>query len=145
MMKKTLLIPAALLLLAACQSNPEHVHENAVTPVSMVVDGYPDRAGDPASGEALFNTLQPDASVTCSACHNTDSEERLIGPGLLNVGTRAQTRLANRPADQYLHDSIINPSAYVVDGYPDIMPKNWGTVFTEDELTDLIAYLKTLH
>jgi hypothetical protein len=38
----------------------------------------------------------------------------------------------------------VKPSAYVVDGYPDIMPKNWGTVFTEDQLNDLMAYLLTL-
>jgi cytochrome c2 len=135
MFKKLLLIPAAILLLAACQSSP-----NAAAPTPANVE----RAGNPERGRALFNTLQPDASITCSTCHRTDTEDRLVGPGLLHVSDRAQNRVADGEAARYLHDSIINPSAYVVEGYPDVMPKNWATIFSEDELADLIAYLMTL-
>jgi hypothetical protein len=44
----------------------------------------------------------------------------------------------------YLHDSIANPNAYVVEGYADIMPKIWGKVFTEAQIDDIISYLLTL-
>jgi len=148
MRKKSLLIAAALLLLAACQASPSvdgHPHQVTPAATSARVNAAPVRTGDPARGQQLFDTLQPDASVTCSTCHHTDSEEPLVGPGLLNVGERAENRVSNRAAAQYLYDSITNPSAYVVDGYPNVMPTNWGKVFSDDELDDLIAYLMTLH
>lgn len=146
MSKKLLLIPAVLLLLAACQSSPAAEGHQATPPATSArVNAASVHTGDPARGQQLFDTLQPDASVTCATCHHTDTEEPLVGPGLLNVGERAENRVSNRAAAQYLYDSITNPSAYVVDGYPNIMPTNWGKVFSDDELDDLIAYLMTLH
>lgn len=101
-------------------------------------------SADAANGQRLFNTFQPAAGIACSTCHRVDSEERLVGPGLLNVGTRAATRVKGQSAIAYLHDSIVNPSAYVVEGYADIMPKTWGKVFTEAQIDDIISYLLTL-
>ena len=48
--------------------------------------------GDPANGQVLFNELQPEAGFACATCHRIDSEERLVGPGLLNISERATTR-----------------------------------------------------
>ena len=100
--------------------------------------------GNAANGKQLFNTFQPAAGISCSTCHRVDSEERLVGPGLLNVGIRAETRVTGLGVVDYLRQSIVQPSAYVVAGYPDIMPKNWGRVFSEQQLNDIIAYLLTL-
>ncbi len=101
-------------------------------------------SADPVSGKQLFNAFQPAAGIACATCHRVDSEERLVGPGLLNVGIRARTRIAGLSAVEYLHQSIVSPSAYVVEGYADLMPKNWGKVFSEKQIDDLIAYLLTL-
>jgi cytochrome c2 len=49
--------------------------------------------GDAANGELLFNTFQADVGFACATCHRADSEERLIGPGLLNIGVQAATRV----------------------------------------------------
>lgn len=100
--------------------------------------------GDPTEGERLFNTVHPAAGAACSTCHRADSEQRLIGPGLLNLRARAAERVPGESALDYIHTSIVQPGAYVVDGYPDIMPKNWGKVFSDEQLNDLIAYLLTL-
>ncbi|MCA9911483.1 MAG: hypothetical protein KC519_22670, partial [Anaerolineae bacterium] len=43
--------------------------------------------GDPVRGEQLFNTLQPAVGFACATCHRVDTTERLIGPGLLGVGS----------------------------------------------------------
>lgn len=43
--------------------------------------------GDPENGEVLFNTLQPEVGFACATCHRVDTTERLIGPGLLGVGS----------------------------------------------------------
>ncbi len=120
----------------------------AVTPAATIsivsteaVDMPP---GDPAEGDRLFHTFQPAAGIQCSTCHRTDSDDRLVGPGLKSVGIRAQTRVPGQSAWEYLHTSIVDPSAYVVADYPNLMPKNWGKVFTEAQIDDLIAYLFSL-
>ena len=163
-----LLISAALLIPAACVSvkvptvtprptrTPTEV--SIATPVDTatpettqppdatgtVTAALEDVPGDPAEGDRLFHTFQPAAGMACMTCHRTDSDERLVGPGLKDVAIRAQTRVAGLTVSQYLHTSIFNPSAYVVDDYPDLMPKNWGRVFTSAQLDDLVAYLISL-
>ena len=101
--------------------------------------------GDAANGEALFNTFQPDAGFACATCHRANSEDRLIGPGLLNVSSRAETRVDGLSALQYIYVSVTNPDAYVVDGFPDsLMPENWAEIYSIDEIRDIMAYLMTL-
>ncbi|MBI5667218.1 MAG: cytochrome c [Chloroflexi bacterium] len=117
---------------------PDVVSADSAPPATAVLPG------DPAEGERLFTTVHPVAGAACSTCHRADSEQRLVGPGLLNIGARAAQRVPGESALDYIRTSIVKPSAYVVDGYPDIMPKNWGKVFSDDELNDLIAYLLTL-
>jgi cytochrome c2 len=103
------------------------------------------RLANPANGETLFNTFQPAASFACSTCHRADSEDRLIGPGLLNIGIRAETRVEGQSAIEYIYASIVDPSAYVVDTYPDgLMPPTWAEIYSESEIYDIIAYLMTL-
>lgn len=101
--------------------------------------------GDPEQGQELFNTFQPDAGYMCATCHWTDREDRLIGPGLLNIGTRATTRVEGQNAVQYIYTSIVNPGAYVVEDFPDgLMPQNWTQIYSQQEINDIIAYLLTL-
>lgn len=102
-------------------------------------------SADPAHGEDLFNTFQADAGFACSTCHHDDSEDRLIGPGLLNVAARAETRVEGQDAVEYIYISIINPDAYLVDGFTDdLMPENWAEIYSDDDIADIMAYLFTL-
>lgn len=102
-------------------------------------------AGDPTNGEQLFKTLQPEVGTMCSTCHLADSDDRLVGPGLLTIGARAGERVPGQDAATYLREAILNPGGYVVEDYADIMPKNWGSAFSEAELADLLAYLLSLN
>ncbi len=46
---------------------------------------------------------------------------------------------------EFLRISIVNPSFEVMTGFPDnLMPKVYGTIFTPQEINNLIAYLLTL-
>jgi cytochrome c2 len=102
-------------------------------------------AGDPVRGQELFTAFQPAANFACATCHLVDSEAQLIGPGLLNVSARAETRVPGQSVEEYLRNSILHPSEFVVPNFPDmLMPQVYGTVFTEDQINDLIAYLMTL-
>lgn len=102
-------------------------------------------AADATNGEALFNLFQPTAGFACATCHLVISEDRLIGPGLRNIGQNAATRVEGQEALDYIYISIVEPSAYVVDTYPDaLMPSMWSEIYSEEEIADLIAYLLTL-
>ena len=100
---------------------------------------------DAEHGAELFTTFQPDAGFACSTCHRPESEDRLIGPGLLNVSVRAETRVEGLNSFEYLYTSIVSPDAYLVETFPDdLMPENWAEIYTEEDILDIIAYLYTL-
>jgi cytochrome c553 len=105
-------------------------------------------AGDAKNGETLATTLG------CTACHVASA----TGPywpakdGTPGVGTRAADRLKD-PAykgkatspEQYLFESVVNPNAYVVNGFASgVMPQNYANQLTDQNLADIIAYLLTL-
>ena len=69
-----------------------------------------------------------------SGCHNTDST-KLVGPGLAGIGDRG---------DEYIRNSITNPSAEIVDGYLNLMPSSFASL-DDSDLDALVAYLKTLN
>jgi cytochrome c2 len=82
-------------------------------------------------GEAVFN-----GGSGCSGCHSTGSGT-LVGPGLAG--------LSSRSSDSEIHQSIADPDAVVVEGFPDsVMPQIFESTLSSDELNDLIAYLKSL-
>lgn len=101
--------------------------------------------GDPAAGQVLFETFMAQANFACNTCHLVDSEAQLIGPGLQNVSVRGETRVAGLSAVEYIRQSIMEPSAYVVEGYPDmLMPQVYASIFTDAQIDDLVAYLMSL-
>jgi cytochrome c oxidase subunit 2 len=92
------------------------------------------------TGEKLFN----DPAYACVTCHKLDATGR--GPTLYGLfgSTVALTGGGKVVADEnYLRESIMNPTAKVVDGYLPIMPSFQGTI-NEENLMQLIAYIKTL-
>jgi len=119
--------------------------ETPIPPTATTEAAAQTVSGDPANGEALFNEMRAEVNFACVTCHYPNQEAQLIGPGLLNIATRAETRVAGETAYEYLHQSIVDPGAYVVEGYPDgLMPRTYAEVFSEEQINDLIAYLFTL-
>lgn len=110
-------------------------------------------AADPANGQVVFTTTHntDKGPWACATCHSvTPDELRIIGPGLWNVSIHGPTHAATpMSAVDYLHQSIVDPNAVIAAGDPpyppDLMPQNWETVLTPQELNDVIAYLMTLH
>jgi cytochrome c553 len=113
--------------------------------------------GDIANGQTLFNTTYTTATGPwmCSVCHSVDeSQMRMIGPGLYGLYERAwEERLPESGEPNpvaYVHKSIVNPGVYMVPPddvgpYPEnMMPQEYATIFTEEELDDLVAYVLSL-
>jgi NitT/TauT family transport system substrate-binding protein len=92
--------------------------------------------GDPANGKTLFNTLG------CAACHAIDSDAVLVGPSLKNISEDASEAPGNMSLDAYIRQSIVDPGAYIVEGFPNVMPP--FDTLSDSDLNDLIAYLLTL-
>ncbi len=102
-------------------------------------------AASAARGAELFQAMQPAAGYACATCHFSDTEARLIGPGLLNIGRRAETRVAGQSGVEYLFTSIVNPGDFIAPDFPEnLEPRNYSQVFSEAEIYDIIAYLLTL-
>ncbi len=142
-----------LLVLAGCNEKqiptqvPVEFHPTAADAVersqgtgttsSKTEDASRQLAGDPLSGEQLF------ADNGCTACHST-GEETIIGPGLAGIYARSEGRVDSRTAEAYIEESIREPGAFVVDGFTEGLMPSFDDL-SASEITDLIAYLKTLN
>ena len=74
-----------------------------------------------------------------------DPDTTLVGPSIAGIATRAGSRVSGLSADDYLRQSITNPSAFVVNGFDDgKMPTDLGEVLTPAEIEAVVAYLLTL-
>jgi cytochrome c2 len=83
----------------------------------------------------------------CTACHSIDGST-LVGPTWEGLAGRTVT-LTNGSTvtadDAYLQESIVSPNAKVAQGFqPGIMPQDFGTRLTPEEIQSVIAYIKTL-
>jgi len=86
-----------------------------------------DKAGDAAKGKEVFDQ--------CAVCHNTDTDEKKIGPSLKGL---------------FKHDKLKNGKAVTVDNVKAMintggngMP-SYADLLSDQEKADVIAYLKTL-
>ncbi len=83
----------------------------------------------------------------CLACHSVDGKPK-VGPTLKALYGRQQEVLMAGTMRQvtvdeaYVRRAITNPMEQVVRGYPPAMPQ---TPMTEQELTEVVRYLKTLN
>ena len=80
----------------------------------------------------------------CNTCHGDQPGAR--GPslvGLFGKKVRTQTGQEVLVDEAYLRESIVNPQARLVAGYPPIMPTFQGLI-SEEGLLQLIAYIKSL-
>jgi cytochrome c2 len=83
--------------------------------------------GDAAKGKEVFEQ--------CAVCHNADSEEKKMGPGLKGLFNRDKMVNGKKPTEA-------NVRAKVEEG-GNGMPA-YKDMLSDQEKDDLIAYLKTL-
>lgn len=88
-------------------------------------------------GQAVF-------TLRCAQCHALTTDTVVIGPSLAGVATRASSRVPGYDSQTYLETSILIPEDYLVDGFANTMPTNFGKELTSEEFTALVAYLMTL-
>ena len=104
--------------------------------------------GDAARGKALYNqkTLGSKSAEGCVSCHNYDASAGKDdkAPYTKGTGTRAASRVPGMTAEDYIHESIMTPDAYVVEGYnKGDMYQTWAKELSPQQINDLVAYLLT--
>ncbi len=101
-------------------------------------------AGGAPAGTLTSTGEQQFATLGCATCHAADGKGR--GPSLVGIAGKAQA-MANGTSviadEAYLRESILNPTAKMVQGYPPLMPTYQGQI-SEEGLASLIAYIKSL-
>jgi len=90
-----------------------------------------------AAGKAAF------AANGCAACHTFGpaNSTGTIGPDLDKL--KAYAAAANMPLEKFIHESIVNPDAYIEKGYTKgVMPTTFKSLPT-GTLNELVAFLAT--
>ena len=94
-----------------------------------------------AAGQELFL-----GAGGCSACHgsgtrapNLRTSEDDLGP----IGARCGDRVSGQDCKAYLHASLTDPTAHVVEGYGAIMPDASRTL-SPAQIWSLVAYLQSM-
>jgi hypothetical protein len=133
----------------------------SLAPLSMVIEAFSigedvdqalaameDLSGDSFNGQLLFNGIEmglDGAELGCAGCH--DGGE---APAAEGTWTRVdeirllEAQFADYTVTQYLVESILQPQAYIVPDYEDVlMPNNFHLRLDAQQLADLVAYLES--
>ncbi len=91
------------------------------------------------AGEQIFH-----GKGTCEICHRI-GQKGTRAPDLAGVGARAAKRKPGVSATAYLVESLLDPAAYLVAGYPAIMPKvdKPPIGLNRSELWAVVAFLES--
>jgi ferredoxin/coenzyme F420-reducing hydrogenase delta subunit len=100
---------------------------------------------DPAAGRKLYSDVSLGNNASCQICHSLEPGDDQAGPTFYGVATRAETRVPGLTAEEYLRQSIVNPDAYIVEGFPaGLMIPDLEETLTKAQIDDLVAFLLTL-
>lgn len=114
--------------------------EETVSPTAETVEGgqppaapQPQAQGNPAKGKLVFTRSG------CGGCHTFKpaGTTGTTGPDLDELPALAEK--AGQPLDEFVRESIVNPDAYVEEGFPKGVMPAWSG--NEQDLADLVAFL----
>lgn len=153
----------ALAVLAGCGGNPALVTPDgaAVQPVSQQesLPQAPDvsdvlvvakeaelsaSAGDPQRGREIFESggEKYTEQFYCSRCHSLDGTGG-YGPTMQGIAVLAGERVPGMTAEAYIRQSILDPDAFIVEGYLQNMGLLHSRLLSQQEVEDLVAFLLT--
>ena len=95
-------------------------------------------SGNAAAGKAVF------ASNGCASCHTFKpaTATGTVGPNLDTAPTSDAKADHNMALAAFVHESIVNPDAYIAKGYTKgIMPATFGKSLSKSDLNNLVAFI----
>ena len=129
--------------------------EAAPTPTAVPAATAAPTTAPAAAAPAQVDLTAVAAAVTkggCAACHvmpGVPNAVGVVGPDMSNIGNEASTRVPGQSAEEYLHESIVNPNAHTAPDCPfgpcvaGAMPANMTQLLTPEEIDLLVDYLLT--
>jgi mono/diheme cytochrome c family protein len=113
------------------------------TPAPAPAPTPPSSGGSGATAQAAAGKKVFVDAGGCGACHTLQDAgtEGTVGPKLDNVAADAQ-KAGKGPLAAYVKQSIEDPNAYVVPGFPSgVMPPDFKQTLTAKQIADLVAYI----
>ena len=90
---------------------------------------------DLQSGKRIF-------AARCASCHSLEEAAGpRYGPSLHRIGREGGNRIDGMDAEEYIFQSIVDPSAYQAPGSTGVMPENAANGLSDDDLLSLTAFL----
>jgi mono/diheme cytochrome c family protein len=88
------------------------------------------------TGEQIFT------AAGCAGCHTfaPAGSNGTIGPNLNDLRAAAAEFAKGKPPEEYVRESILQPDAFVVPGFPNAMPSYEGRL-TDQQINALVEYL----
>lgn len=83
-----------------------------------------------AYGKVLFETRG------CASCHSIKPRIKSLGPNLFKLSTRK--------SEEYIRQSIVDPSAVIVSGYSNVVMPNFGEILDKRQVESLVKYVSSL-
>ncbi|MEA2662915.1 MAG: hypothetical protein QOH08_2487 [Chloroflexota bacterium] len=99
---------------------------------------------EPRASDPIERGAQVYRQKNCASCHQIGTSGATVGPPLTHIGSVAETRTPGMSAEDYIRESILDPGAYIVPGYPDTMPRGLARGLSQEDVDDLVRYLLTL-
>ena len=103
--------------------------------------------------ETIALAIEAMTRTGCNSCHVTTGlplvDAAMLGPDQTNLGAIAASRREGYSAEEYLRESIVEPSAFIVEECPlgqclQVMPENYGDLLSDAEINAIVAYLLSL-
>lgn len=103
------------------------------------------QTGEP-SGDPVERGSQLVQQYGCVACHSLDGTV-VVGPSWKGIYGHQVTLTDGTTVnvdEAYLKESIINPSAKLVQGFQNLMPNTYRDQLTDEQIADIIEFIKSL-
>ncbi len=100
---------------------------------------------DPAAGERLFKERLSAQTLGARSATRWSRANAWLAPHWPGSRRVRATSVPGLTAEEYLHQSIVDPTAHVVEGFSaNQMPPNFGQTLKDEQISDIVAFLMTL-